>query len=87
GRPARSRRRLGSLWREDERARRCTGRGGKPLADDVALATHLLRHHDVAIVPGSAFGAPGHARLSYATSDANIEKGCAQIAEGLAALS
>ncbi|MBH24910.1 MAG: aspartate aminotransferase [Myxococcales bacterium] len=63
-----------------------TGPDG-PIADDVALATYLLNHHNVAIVPGSAFGAPGHARLSYATSDANIEKGCARIAEGLSALS
>ncbi len=38
------------------------------LEDDVALAEHLLEEAEVALVPGSAFGAPGHLRLSYATS-------------------
>ncbi len=37
------------------------------LADDVAFAEHLLEQAGVAVVPGSAFGAPGHVRLSYAT--------------------
>ncbi|MFI9651924.1 aminotransferase class I/II-fold pyridoxal phosphate-dependent enzyme [Guyparkeria halopsychrophila] len=36
--------------------------------DDVAFAEHLLEKAGVAVVPGSAFGAPGHVRLSYATS-------------------
>ncbi|QOJ31494.1 MAG: pyridoxal phosphate-dependent aminotransferase [Gammaproteobacteria bacterium] len=36
------------------------------LADDVALCELLLREADVAVVPGSAFGAQGHFRLSYA---------------------
>ncbi|MGM0517326.1 MAG: pyridoxal phosphate-dependent aminotransferase [Pseudomonadota bacterium] len=38
------------------------------LADDVAFSEHLLEQAGVAVVPGSAFGAPGHVRLSYATS-------------------
>jgi len=37
------------------------------LADDVALATHILDEAGVALVPGSAFGAPGYMRLSFAT--------------------
>jgi aspartate aminotransferase len=36
--------------------------------DDIALAEYLLKEAGVALVPGSAFGAPGHLRLSYATS-------------------
>ncbi len=36
------------------------------LADDLALAEHLLEHAGVATVPGTAFGAPGHLRLSFA---------------------
>ncbi|MBI3773516.1 MAG: pyridoxal phosphate-dependent aminotransferase [Gammaproteobacteria bacterium] len=35
--------------------------------DDIALAEYLLKEAGVALVPGSAFGAPGHLRLSYAT--------------------
>jgi aspartate aminotransferase len=37
------------------------------IADDVAFAEYLLEKAGVAVVPGSAFGAPGHLRLSYAT--------------------
>ena len=42
--------------------------------DDVAFAEHLLTEAGVAVVPGSAFGAPGHFRVSFATSLANLEK-------------
>ena len=58
-----------------------------PINDDVALATFLLQHHEVAVVPGSAFGAPGYARLSYAISDAQIAEGISRISQGLASLS
>jgi aspartate aminotransferase len=36
--------------------------------DDIALAERLLNDGGVACVPGTAFGAPGHIRLSYACS-------------------
>jgi aspartate aminotransferase len=36
--------------------------------NDVTLAEHILDQAGVALVPGSAFGAEGHLRLSYATS-------------------
>jgi aspartate aminotransferase len=36
--------------------------------DDVKLAEYLLNEVGVALVPGSAFGAPGYVRLSFATS-------------------
>ena len=54
-----------------------------PFADDMALANHLLDEAQVAVVPGSAFGAPGHMRLSYATSEDLIEEGIARIARAL----
>ncbi|MDH3430135.1 MAG: pyridoxal phosphate-dependent aminotransferase [Gammaproteobacteria bacterium] len=38
------------------------------LADDVALTQHLLNKANVAVVPGSAFGAAGYLRLSFACS-------------------
>ena len=38
------------------------------LESDVALAERLIEEANVALVPGSAFGAPGHMRLSFATS-------------------
>ncbi len=38
------------------------------LSDDLAFCEHLITQAGVALVPGSAFGAPGYARLSFATS-------------------
>jgi len=40
-----------------------------------ALAEELLEKALVAVVPGAAFGADAHLRLSYATSTEQIEKG------------
>jgi aspartate aminotransferase len=40
----------------------------KGLADDTAFAEMLLKEADVAVVPGSAFGAAGYIRLSFACS-------------------
>lgn len=45
----------------------------KGYPDDVAMAEAILNEVGVALVPGSAFGAPGHLRLSYATSRANLD--------------
>jgi aspartate aminotransferase len=42
--------------------------------DDVGLAERLLVDAGVALVPGSAFGAPGYLRLSFATSMENLTK-------------
>jgi aspartate aminotransferase len=44
------------------------------ISDDLGLAEYLIEHGGVAAVPGSVFGAPGHMRLSIATSMANLEK-------------
>jgi aspartate aminotransferase len=56
---------------------------GKRFATDLELADYLLSEALVAVVPGSAFGAPGHVRLSYATSDELIEEGVRRIAKAL----
>ena len=36
--------------------------------DDIEFAEYLLNEAGLAVVPGTAFGSPGHIRLSYATS-------------------
>ncbi|OZG72069.1 aspartate aminotransferase [Hahella sp. CCB-MM4] len=51
--------------------------------NDVELAEYLLNNAGVALVPGSAFGAPGHLRLSFATSMENLEKAMERIAKAL----
>ena len=43
------------------------------MADDNAFAERLITEALVAVVPGSGFGAPGHVRLSFATSKAILE--------------
>ncbi len=47
--------------------------------DDLELADVLLQKARVAVVPGSAFGAPGYLRLSFATSDAVLAESVARI--------
>jgi aspartate aminotransferase len=56
---------------------------GERFADDNAFAAYLLSEAKVAVVPGSAFGAPGHLRVSFSTSEAEIEQGFAQIKAAL----
>jgi aspartate aminotransferase len=51
---------------------------------DTELAEYLLEEAHVATVPGSPFEAPGHLRLTYATSREDIERGVSRIAEALA---
>lgn len=51
---------------------------------DHELADYLLETAHVATIPGSVFEAPGHLRLTYAASRADIEKGVKRIAEALA---
>ena len=54
------------------------------LADDVALATHLLDSAGVALVPGSAFGAPGYMRLSFATDLDSLKEAMDRLQRALA---
>ena len=55
--------------------------GKGEITDDCALSSYLLEEAKVAVVPGSAFGAPNYLRLSYATSFENIKKGLDRIQE------
>ncbi len=45
------------------------------IPDTLTLARQLLERAHLAVVPGEAFGAPGHLRFSYATSIERIEEG------------
>ena len=49
------------------------------VADDTAFAAFLLEHAGVAVVPGAAFGAPGHERLSFACSLETLERAVERI--------
>jgi aspartate aminotransferase len=52
--------------------------------DDVQLARLLLEKAEVALVPGTAFGLPGHLRLSFATDMQSLEKALARIQKAIA---
>ena len=54
-------------------------------ASDAALCGWLLEEAGLAIVPGRAFGLPGHARLSFAYADADLEAGLARLSAALPA--
>jgi aspartate aminotransferase len=54
------------------------------MTDDNVFCDFLLNEALVAGVPGSGFGAPGHLRLSFATSMENLEKALERIGKALA---
>jgi aspartate/methionine/tyrosine aminotransferase len=63
-----------------------TGLLNRPLGAGMAtttmeLAALLLEEVNVAVVPGEAFGAPGHARFSFALSDDDLVEGIGRIAD------
>ncbi len=53
------------------------------IRDDVALAEWLLENAGVATVPGTAFGATGYLRLSFATSMENLQAAITRINKAL----
>src|SRR5690606_1724752 len=55
-------------------------RGQRPQTSS-ELASLILEHAKVAVVPGEAFGTPGYLRLSYALSDADLVEGVSRIAK------
>lgn len=52
-------------------------------ATDMAFAEYLLEKFDVAVVPGSAFGAEGYFRISFATSMDNLKTALDRISNAL----
>src|SRR6201997_4558733 len=52
--------------------------------EDGEFAELLLNEGGVAVVPGGGFGAPGHVRISFATSMQNLEKALDRIGRVLA---
>lgn len=56
-----------------------TSPGGTAITDDEAFATALLDETGVAVVFGAAFGLSPNFRVSYATSEAQLEEACRRI--------
>ena len=53
------------------------------ITSDLDLAKYILEEGHVATVPGSAFGAPGYLRLSFALDEESIVKGIERIGKAL----
>jgi aspartate aminotransferase len=51
--------------------------------DDLEFAEYLIEKAGVALVPGSAFGCPGHIRISIATSMTNLENALLRIKQAV----
>ncbi len=49
------------------------------LADDIAFCEALLDEQGVALVPGTAFGSPGHIRISFAAPDATLDEAVSRL--------
>src|SRR5690606_31890652 len=56
-----------------------TSAGGTALETDEDFVLALLEETGVALVHGAAFGLPGHFRLSYAASNAELEEAVSRI--------
>lgn len=56
-----------------------TSLAGRALASDTDFVLALLEEQGVALVQGSAFGLPGHVRLSYAAGEAELRDAVARI--------
>ena len=59
---------------------------GTVIEDDSAFVSYLLESKGIACVQGVAFGLSPHFRISYATSDENLQTAMSRIAEAAAAL-
>jgi aspartate aminotransferase len=57
--------------------------GGVKVTDSASFCTAVLEQAHVNLVPGSAFGAEGYVRLSFATSREQIEGGVDKLAQWL----
>jgi aspartate aminotransferase len=63
-----------------------TAPSGKVINSDADFAVELLETEGVAVVLGAAFGLSPFFRISYATSNANLEEACARIQRFCAAV-
>ncbi|MHC3897803.1 UNVERIFIED_CONTAM: pyridoxal phosphate-dependent aminotransferase [Wolbachia endosymbiont of Nasonia longicornis] len=62
-------------------------KSGKVINSDLDFAEYLLEDHLVAVVPGIAFGLKNFIRISYATSQEQLEIGCDSITKACEMLS
>lgn len=57
----------------------CQTPNGSPITNDADVCSYLLNHALVALVPGRAFGLPGHFRMSYAYGENDLAEGLSRM--------
>jgi len=62
-------------------------KNAKNITNDIEFSEFLLTEAQLAVIPGSAFGAPGHIRLSYATGMDNLKEAMKRMKKAIAMLS
>ena len=55
----------------------------RPAEDSISFAQRVLEEAKVALVPGTPFGEPQFLRLSFATAEESIQKGCERLVKYL----
>lgn len=60
---------------------------GETIKDGHELCMHLLKEYKVALVPGDSFGAPDTIRISYATSEQELDTALSRLGECLRSIS
>lgn len=60
---------------------------GEVMKDGHDICMYLLKDYKVALVPGDSFGAPATIRISYATSEQELDTALTRLGECLASLS
>lgn len=56
---------------------------GSSLTDDLSISRYLIEQAGVAVVPGSAFGMPGHLRLAFSIASDDVTAACRAIVEAM----
>ena len=56
------------------------------ITNDLEFAEYMLTEAEIALVPGSAFGAPGYIRISYATSMEKLKEAMQRMRTAIAKL-
>lgn len=59
---------------------------GTLISNTQELCMYILEHHDVALVPGQAFGGPTGLRISYAASEHDLMTACDRLETAFSAL-
>lgn len=59
---------------------------GREIRDDVSFCDYILLQAMIAVVPGRAFGLPGHFRLAYAYAMSDLIDGVDRIAKAVSIL-